>query len=171
MSDPAGPTGYDIIALIIAGLGLILAVAALSWNIAEYRLSDPRVKVHLRIGARRDDAIISTRGAKPPDWQPLVSQGFKEPLLGIEVANVGRFATEVQSCNCRLPNGFGYFEEQYPGNPALPYRLESHATQTWWVPLVPVRAVAAASGQGGLTGQMEVQVTGPRTKQTERFFL
>ncbi len=52
-----GPSGYDIIALVVAGVGVILGAASLGWNLAEFRLSGPRVKVHLMFrgtGQRRD---------------------------------------------------------------------------------------------------------------------
>jgi hypothetical protein len=98
------PTGYDVIALVIGGIGLVLAVASLTWNFVEYRLSGPRVKVNLLVGARNAGGIVSTHDTST-GWSLFVSQGFTNPLVGVEVANVGRAATEVQSFTAKLSNG------------------------------------------------------------------
>jgi hypothetical protein len=162
------PTDYDVIALVIGGIGLVLAVVSLTWNLVEYRLSGPRVKVNLLVGAGNAGGIVSTRDTST-DRSVFVSQGFTNPLVGVEVANVGRAATDVQSFTPKLSNGFGYYEPEFPGNPPLPHRLEAHATQTRWVPLHGVRAAAFASGDERASVYMEVQITGPRTLRTRSF--
>jgi hypothetical protein len=168
----AGPTGYDIITLVIALLGVALGAASLTWNIAAHRLSGPVVKVELRLGARRPDAVVSTRGVEPPDLEMLIGQGFTEPIVGVEVTNDGRARTEIQDVTCRLSNGIGFFMHQYPGNPTLSYRLEGGASETWWVPALAIRDIAAASAAGqNLTACLEVRVTGPRTLRTKSFAL
>jgi hypothetical protein len=55
-----GPSGYDIAALIIAGLAAAMALASIIWNIAEYRLTGPRIKVRLVFGAAGPGGLVSS---------------------------------------------------------------------------------------------------------------
>lgn len=137
-----GPTGYDIIALIVAGVGVILGAASLGWNLAEFRLSGPRIKAHLMFGALGNGGIASKRGREQPDWRRMAEQGLTEPLVGIEVVNVGRTPTEVQHFSCDLTGGFGYANPALPYNPPLSFKLDPHATKTLWLPLREVLTLA-----------------------------
>ena len=175
--ESSGPTGYDTIALVVAIVGLVLAVASLVWNFAVFRLSGPRIKVYLQFGARGPGGIATRRGPRQPDWGQLSNQGLDEPLVGVEVVNVGRAAIDVQRCNCRLSKeGYAYFDHRLPVNRPFPFRLEAHASESWWVPLGPVigLGVVVARGQGSkerITARMEVETTGRRPVRTEPFEL
>jgi hypothetical protein len=67
MVAASSPSSYDIIALAIAGVGVVLGAVSLGWNLAEFRLSGPRVKVHLMFGSRGAEGLVSKRGASDMD--------------------------------------------------------------------------------------------------------
>lgn len=176
LANPTGPSGYDVIALVVAGLGLVLGVASLTWNFTAFRLSGPRIKVHLKIGAIGNGGIVSKRGPQPPDWQQLVKQGWTEPLIGVEVVNVGRTATDVDGFSCDFADGFGFTNPGLPYNPSMPLRLEPHTAKDLWLPLRDVVAVPEAARASGLSsgrarGSMSVKVAGPKTYRTQSFTL
>jgi hypothetical protein len=127
-------------------------------------------------GALGNGGIASKRGSEQPDWGRLAEQGLSEPLVGIEVVNVGRTSTEVQHFSCELTGGFGYANPGLPNNPPLPFRLDPHTPKALWLPLREVLTLAEVireTGQtaGMLRGTVSVQVAGPRTFRTEPFNL
>ena len=139
-----GPSGYDIAALIIAGIAGAMALASVVWNIAEFRLSGARIKVNLLFGAVGPSGLVSFPSI-PRDWQLLVSQGFTEPLVGINVVNKGRASTVVEHFRCRLSNGFALADAQLQFNPDLRFVLEPHRSETWRLQTRDVMALAKAS--------------------------
>jgi hypothetical protein len=169
-----GPSGYDIAALIIAGIAAAMALASLVWNIADFRLSGPRIKVNLLFGAIGDSGLVSSQ-SKPDDWRTFAKQGFTKPLVGIHVVNSGRASTVVEHYRCRLSNGFALAEMQLEVNPSLRYVLEPHRSETWWLPATAITGLAKASRNVGQppisTAHMEVEITGPKTLRTKSFTL
>lgn len=168
-----GPSGYDIAALIIAGIAGAMALASLVWNIAEFRLSGPRVKVELCFGAVGPAGLVSAP-APPRDPQFIIRQGFTDPLVGINVVNRGRVSTEVHHFRCKLSNGFALADVQAGFNPPLPFVLDPHRAQTWWLPAMEVNALVHASGRVGDSARrahMEIDITGPKTHRTKSFAL
>lgn len=100
-AELSGPSGYDLAALITAGIAAAMAVAALVWNLAEYRLTGPRIKAHLLFGAAGWGGLVSKKGSPPSNAQAIASQGFTEQLVGIELVNRGRVSTQVHHFGCR----------------------------------------------------------------------
>ena len=168
----AGPTGYETIALIAAGIGAITGVAALAWNVAEFRLTGPRVKGQLIFGAVGPGGIVSTRHGPPRDWKMLARQGFVEPLVGIEVVNSGRASTQVHHFSCRLSNGFALSDAQLSVNQPIPFVLEPHRSERFWLPAQEVKVLVESARGAGLPVKhltMEVEITGPKTVSTKSF--
>ncbi len=169
-TGPSGPSGYDIAALIIAGLAAAMALAALVWNIAEYRLTEPRVKAHLMFGAAGAGGLVSKRGSPPSDWCVIASQGFTAPLIGVELVNRGRASTEVHHFGCRLSNEFSINDVGHMANKPLPFILEPHRSAMFWVPAQEVIILVGLTRQQGRpakTAHMEVEITGPKTVRTK----
>ncbi len=160
-----------VTALVLSILGIVLATASLIWNYVQFRLSGPRVRVRILRGAKSTTAVASAAGsASEANFEMLRDQGFTEHLVGVEVSNVGRAPTEVQKCSAEF-GGFGFTVMQDPSNPALPHRLEAHSSATWWVPLDPIRQIAAVgrqvNGREIRAVRMEVVITGPETLTTD----
>src|SRR4051812_15126384 len=129
------PTAYDYIGLAVASLGVLLGGASLIWNLFEFRLTGPHVKVTLLFGAVGPGGLVSKREPLTPnDMGNLASQGFTEPLVGVEVVNDGRSPTTVTRFSCQVTGGFGFVKPGLSINPELPCRIEPHTTTTFWIP-------------------------------------
>jgi hypothetical protein len=173
-AELSGPSGYDIAALIIAGIAAAMAVAALVWNIAEYRLTGPRIKAHLLFGAAGWGGLVSKRGSPPSNAQAISSQGFTETLVGIELVNQGRVSTQVHHFGYRLSNGFSIMDVGHAVNKPLPFILEPHQSEMFWVSAGEVAtlvSVTAQSARAATTAHMEAEITGPKTVRTKPFTL
>jgi hypothetical protein len=167
-----GPSGYETIALIAAGIGAITGISALVWNIAEFRLTGPRVKGQLLFGAVGPAGLVSTRETHLRDWQTLARQGFVEPLVGIEVVNSGRASTQVHHFSCRLSNGFALSDVQLSVNQPIPFVLEPHRSERFWLPAQEVKILVESARGTSLPVKhmtMEVEITGPKTVSTKSF--
>ncbi|MGQ0668941.1 MAG: hypothetical protein ACT4PO_04585 [Actinomycetota bacterium] len=160
-----------VTALVLSILGVLLAVASLIWNYVQFRLSGPRITVRILRGVKSATAIArAAASASEADFDMLRDQGFTEELVGVEVSNVRRAATEVQQCDAEF-GGFGFTVMQDPMNPTLPHRLEAQSSETWWVPLAPIRQMAAAAravdGRDLRAVRMQVVITGREKLTTE----
>jgi hypothetical protein len=96
---------YQLVTLIIAVVGLALAVASLTWQAVTFVLSGSRVKVELHHGAH-DGAGNLISG--PPLAQALrqaAEQGFVHEVIGAKVRNVGRVAVTVERIEAVLASG------------------------------------------------------------------
>jgi len=139
----------DVATLVIAVLGLLLSVVGLVWQAATYVLSGGRVKVLLKVGAASARGMLT--GA--PDrmqgtsMQHLVSQGYTQPIIAVEVRNVGRMAVTVNRWSIQHTRGTSFIPIGYQIGPALPYRLEPGASETWAVDEAPVLSMRDAAMQ------------------------
>ncbi len=86
-------TGLEIVTLVVAILGVVLAVASLVWQAATFVLSGSRVGLTLRRGLiRRDGAgtVALALGPLEPSadrYAMLREQGFSEEVVIVEVRN------------------------------------------------------------------------------------
>jgi len=158
--------------LVIAVLGLVLAVVSLTWQAATFVLSGSRVRAELKHGAR--NAGVAVTG--PPGSQQLKSlaaQGFTEEVIGVEVRNVGRLAATVDRVQAAIAGGIKLEMLRELAGPSLPHRLEPQSAASWFVPAAPVRRAVATSAQvlnqvDPCEAWMEVEVVGKvvRTRQS-----
>lgn len=117
-------------------VGLVLAVASLVWQFATFRLNGPRIRTTLRIGTV--GAGLTTTPVRP-GWQQslvqLVEQGAGQPVVAVEVRNVGRAASTIIGYQAQLDNGMTYMLTSAPlGGVTLPHRLEAEDQVTFWMP-------------------------------------
>jgi hypothetical protein len=63
----------------------------------------------------------------------MISQGFTELFIGIELVTRGRVSTQVHHFGCRLSNGFSIVDVTQTVNKPLPFILESHQSEMFWV--------------------------------------
>lgn len=143
----------DIITLVVAIVGVMLALASLVWQGAVFVLSGSRVRVNLRRGAlRRDAAGAVARIAGPTnptgsDYALIHNQGFTEDVLIVDVRNVGRMAVSVEQIAAASEDGWGFARLADPENPALPHRLEPGAKETWHVEMLPFQRLVDADSR------------------------
>lgn len=74
-------------------------------------------------------------------------QGFTGDLLIVDVRNVGRLAVSVESVTSESEDGWGFGVLADPQNPALPFRLEPGAKETWHVDLAPMQMLVDGDGK------------------------
>jgi hypothetical protein len=146
-------SSYDVVTLVLASVGLGLALASLGWQAATFVLSGSRVRVELLLGAADPATLRTGRGmlvTYPLDkWTPdtvalHVGQGMTEPLLFVEARNVGRMPATVEKITAYLTNGVG-LEPTMHAHAPLPFRLEPGSSEKWWVSAAMVRAAVPAS--------------------------
>jgi hypothetical protein len=158
----------DTTTLVIAVVGLVLSVASLVWQAASFRLSGPRVKVHLREGFRGPLGVMVAPPSVYTDVgrAALVRQGYTEHVLVIEAVNKGRLAATVNNWSLRFGNRAVYENPTDPGNPALPHRLESYTSATWTAPVENLEALQDAfddQGDEAATVRADLKMADRRT--------
>ena len=122
----------------IAVLGLCLSVASLVWQATTFRLSGPRVRVELRVGATNGQTY-ATMPLKQ-DWYDSVirlqQQGMGLPIIAVMIRNVGRQATSVVNYAAALDTGISFGMTSPPrGCKPLPHRLEAEDQILYYVEL------------------------------------
>lgn len=143
----SSPSTLDVVTLIVAILGIVLAGASLAWQAASFMLAGSRVRVKLRRGALRRGAsggLARLAGPLDPsesDYEMMRQQGFTDDVLIAEVRNVGRMAVSVESVSLDAEDGWGFAHPGDPENPALPHRLEAGSRQSWHVAIPPLQKV------------------------------
>jgi len=119
------PTPLEIVTLVIAVVGVVLAAATFAWQLAEWKLSGDRVKVQLLLGAIGRGGIVTMPMGTAT--APLVQQGFQELVFVVRAINVGRLPTTVTNYDIEFDNGAAYCRAGAVINPDLPHRLESQS--------------------------------------------
>jgi hypothetical protein len=146
-------TGLEIVTLVVAILGVVLAVASLVWQAATFVLSGSRVGLTLRRGLIRRDGTGTVALALGPlepsadHYAMLREQGFNEEVVIVEVRNKGRLAVSVESVRTDTQDGWGFACIADPENPAMPHRLEPGAKETWHEKLAAIQKIVDTKGQ------------------------
>ena len=85
-------------ALAVGVCGVVLASLSLGWQAANYVLTGGRVKVRLLVGAVGRGGIVTAPATNLSlEWlQGLAAQGFSQPIVAVNVANVGRQPVKVE---------------------------------------------------------------------------
>jgi hypothetical protein len=134
-----GTSSLEILTLVVAIVGVSLALASLAWQAATFVLSGSRVRLTLRRGALRRTvggvARMSGLQLSASDYAVMHKQGFTEEILLVEVRNRGRMAVSVEDVSATTEDGWGFQRAADPENPSLPHRLEPGAKETWHIEL------------------------------------
>jgi hypothetical protein len=157
--------------LVIAVIGLVLAVASIVWQAAAFRLSGARVKVQLREGALGHGYVATG----PPGTQPmsaLARQGFDTEILAVLVRNKSRMPITVERVQARFETGMAIGHTVQVGQTTLPHRLEGGASDTWFVDMgtirrvIPVLKTPKHEHRSGMKVRMEVELGDGTIKKT-----
>lgn len=146
--DFTGATPLQIVTLVIAILGLVVSVIALTWQIVAWRLTGSIVKVELLAGALgRGAAVCGPMDSFRPD--NLVREGFQAMVFVIRARNVGRIAVDVThwSVATSKPDSWQYMLPGFQPNPSLPHRLEAGSSVDFYVPMREVFAAFYAASK------------------------
>jgi hypothetical protein len=149
----SGISAFDIVTLVVAIIGVVLALASLVWQAATFVLSGSRVKVELHRGmTRRQPAQGIARALGPPEPTPselggLRAQGFEDEVAGVDVRNVGRLAVSVEEVTLFADDGWGFAVLADPENQTLPHRLEPGAAATWHIPIEGLQRLVESDGK------------------------
>lgn len=149
---PAATSQLDILTLVVAIVGVVLAAVSLAWQAAVFLLSGSRVRVALRRGAIRRSPSGTVRMSGPlqptaSDYEAMRSQGFADEVLIVEVRNLGRMAVSVEDVSAATTDGWGFARLADPENPKLPHRLEPHSMEAWHVELAPLQSLVNLDGK------------------------
>lgn len=158
MSVAIAESTSDALTLVIAIVGLVLAAASLAWQAATFLMTGARVKVKLQRGALGPGGCVlgPVSGGMPPE--ELAQQGYVDPVLAVEVTNVGRLPTTITGWHAVLENGILFSNPLDPTNPELPYRLEAQSRAIWYADLRAIQAAVTASYSSGVTKQAHQKV-------------
>jgi hypothetical protein len=138
---------YQLITLTIAVFGLALAVASLTWQAVTFVLSDSRVKVELHHGAHDGAGNLISGAPLAQALRQAAEQGFVHEVIRARVRNVGHMAVTVERMEAVLANGIKLSHPQGQLGPSRPYRLEAQSSESWFMPMQPVRQAVHVSAQ------------------------
>jgi hypothetical protein len=125
----------QIATLVIAVVGVSLAVLSIAWQAATFILTGPRVKVELHEGLRGPlGVMVASLNVYTDDGRAALERsGYDEHVLAITAINNGRLPATITSWSVRFGNGASQSVGLDRQNPELPYRLEAHSSATWYM--------------------------------------
>jgi hypothetical protein len=121
--------------LILASLGVALALASLAWQAFSFRISGSRITTEIQAGLKgfmggQLGVATLPPTAAPHEVELLRSQGFTEPVLAVRVVNTGRGSTSVASVDLLFDDGGAVGNTTH--DPPLPFRLIGESEQSWY---------------------------------------
>ncbi len=144
-------SGSDPATVILAALGVCLALASLAWQARTFAISGSRISVEIKTALRgRGGDLTLPHTATAHDVEYMQSQGFEEPLFAVQVNNVGRGSTSIAEVKLVLDDGMAVNTVL---NPPLPFRLVGESEQTWYFDANLVVAVVRTSEKVMPTGK------------------
>jgi hypothetical protein len=134
----------DFPTTVLAALGVVLALASLAWQAWSFVASGSRVKVYIRNGMSNGLAAMTVPSeVTPAALNMLQQQGFTEPIIAVQVRNLGRSPTSVTKVGVRYDNGAVFtLTNGRPGNADVPHRLDGESEKTWFFPANDIGAYA-----------------------------
>jgi hypothetical protein len=137
-------SGTDPATLILASLGVGLALLSLAWQAFSFLLTGSRVRVNVRPGLRGFGGVVTVPlDATPANVAYLRDQGFTEPVFAVEAINRGRGETSVASVDLVFDDGGSVSNAAH--DPPLPFKLNGESSQTWYIDAHLAFAYAKAS--------------------------
>jgi hypothetical protein len=112
-----------IVGLVVAIISLAMSVAALTWQIVQWRLTGSVIVVENRFGFGI--------GGRPP----------LDELISIDVRNIGRTAVTVTGWGLQFSDDSHIpgHAQNVPMNPRVPLRIEAGDAKTFYLPLQPTK--------------------------------
>jgi len=145
-------SGTNAPTLVLASLGVVLALASLAWQARSFIVTGSRITVELRVAFKGRGSVVSIPHNATTDQVSLLqSQSFTEPVLAVRVNNTGRGSTSVVSVDLAFDDG-GALDETVR-NPPLPFRLDGESEQSWYIDAQPAFAYAKTVEQIQRTGK------------------
>jgi hypothetical protein len=138
----------NVASLVLGICGAVLASLSLGWQAANYVLTGGRVKVTLLVGALGNGGMATARpqGFMTTDWwENLGKQGFRQPIVAVRVANVGRQPVKVERWGLVSGLGTSLYPLADSIGPGLPHRLDVGEAETWAVDFAAVDAFITAT--------------------------
>jgi hypothetical protein len=137
-----GPTAADWLAAwgqVVGAAATFAAVVVALWLARQER---GHVRVKLKVGAMNEfgsGATAPPAAVKPGWFEGLAEQGYRRPVVAVEVANVGRQPVTVKGWNLTSPRGVSLSPIGDSIGPALPHRLDVGEAVTFAVDMEHVR--------------------------------
>lgn len=129
-------------------IGTVLATASVAWQLAQHRLTGPRVRVDLRWGGLTPLGTLT--GPLTSSLETFEAAGVTRPMFAVVVRNIGRTPIDIQGYGVAAPTGARVSQPGNQFDPHLPHRLEGGSQATFHVQLGLVQglvAITAASKQ------------------------
>lgn len=147
----------DVVTLVIAVLGLVLSVASLCWQVAQHRLSGPRVRAELLWGGMAHDRVVT--GPLRGSLEAFSHAGVTTAIIAVKGRNHGRLPIDVTDFTVEIEGGGGYSLAGWRPNPPLPHRLEAGSEVAFYVPMGQIETAVRVSGssyRGRLRGRLDL---------------
>jgi hypothetical protein len=139
-------TALDFTTLVLAMVGAATGVFAILWNITQFVLAGPRVKVSIKEGITDGFQVVTGPGV----WTNQMHRGFgpMSPIVAIEVTNKGRLPVTISNASAVLSNqmAFSSIED-------MNHRLDPYSSYTWRLPADQISTMVTVSHKmGSYTG-------------------
>lgn len=130
----------------LALVGVVLAVASLTWQFATFRLTGSLVRAELVHGC------IGPGGAtygEPGKFNVamMVAQGYVMEVVGIEVFNRGRIGVNVTRWAMHSSKKDSYMPVGDQHGPDLPHRLEPGVSAQWFMPMYTMQKIVRVNAE------------------------
>jgi hypothetical protein len=162
----AASTGHDaldVVTLVFAVLGVVLAVGSLSWQAITFFLSGARVKADLMLGGLGPGgAIVWEVGPGGPELH-----AEDVAVVAVQVTNSGRTDVDVVGWGLDYGQGLTFLPTSWVPNKELPFRLKHGSQQTWFVKRADADTAANAVGHA-LTVTGFVRLGSGRMERTKQ---
>ncbi|MFC6160282.1 phosphoribosylamine--glycine ligase [Kribbella jiaozuonensis] len=150
----------DVVTLIIAILGFVIALVSCVWQIATWFWSTARPRATMMhgiiVGPGTGTAMVGPIGKNgaPFPVKQMRRQGYNGPeIIGIEVVNHGRAPMTVTKFGLKHESGVGFVPIGEAIGPTFPHRIEAGASQSWFAPIEMIREGVSAASDVWKTGR------------------
>ena len=141
----------DVAALTVATVSIVLAAAALTWQVLTFLFTGARVKAELQVGAMGSSGVAIGPPSTAMTPQALAEQDFDTPVLAVRVRNIGRMSVNVERVAIRLEPSKLEFRIDWGPNPTMPYRLEPQSSALWYFQFQQVLALGRTAVSSGVS--------------------
>jgi hypothetical protein len=162
--------GSGLATTILAGFGVMLGILSLGWQAISFALSGSRINVSIRNGMSNGSGVMTVASdLTEAAVSELQQQGFTQPVIGVQVRNLGRSPTSVTWVGVLYDNGAMYslVNGSNAMNSDLPARLEGESGGTWYFAGRDIHAYGQAMNEVFTTPARSIRgrvVAGGRSK-------
>lgn len=151
----------DVVTLIIAILGFVIALVSCVWQIATWFWSTARPRATMMHGilVESGTGMAMTRpvgkNGEPYPVEQMRRQGYNGPeIIGIQVVNHGRAPMSVTKFELKHESGTSFVPIGEAIGPGFPHRIEPGASQSWFAPMEMIREASSVASDVWKTGRM-----------------